>query len=174
MDILVGLTYQGDSGSPLNAYGAHVLYGPNEVFVIPRGTGGTLTTRNVADKNYGQITEQRNDWVHDIDLKLGYSIRFTKDTVLGLTMDVFNLFDFQAVTSRDETYTSSFVFPCTAGTLPTASNWTAAGSNGCVKHSGGGLTGTPFNPKTEVNPNYGNPTSYQAPRQFRFGARVTF
>ena len=129
-----------------------------------------LTTTNTSASNYGEITTQRNDWIFDVDMKLGYSVRLTKDTVLGLTMDIFNLFDFQGVTSRDETYTLSDVFPCQSGTLPTSSSWTAA--NGCVKHSV--QTTIPFNPKTEVNPNYGNPTSYQAPRQFRFGARVTF
>jgi hypothetical protein len=31
-----------------------------------------------------------------------------------------------------------------------------------------------FDPKTEINPNFRNPTSFQDPRQFRFGAKVTF
>jgi len=172
-DILLGLTYIGASGTPLDAFGAHVLYGANEVFVLPRGTGGTLTTHNpqctgakgepasCGTDVFGQVAPQRNDWIHDIDMKLGYSVRLTKDTVLGLSMDIFNLFDFQGVAGRDETYTLSAVLPCTSGTAPT-----------CVQHSQAAQG--KFNPATEVNPNYGNPTAYQAPRQFRFGARVTF
>jgi TonB dependent receptor len=160
-DIVLGLSFKASSGEPIEAFGAHVLYGPNEVFLVPRGTGGTLTTRDVNAKNYGQITTEREDWTYDIDMKLGYNVRLTKNTVLGITMDMFNVFDFQGVTSRDETYTLSDVLPCQGGTLPT-----------CVHHSV--LVTEAFNPKTEVNPNYGNPTSYQAPRQFRFGARVTF
>jgi hypothetical protein len=39
-------------------------------------------------------------------------------------------------------------------------------------HSANGLGN--FNPRTEVNANYGRPISYQDPRQFRFGARITF
>lgn len=49
--------------------------------------------------------------------------------------------------------------PCTKGTVPA-----------CITHA----DGTPFDPKTEVNPNYGKPVLYQDPRQFRFGAKVTF
>ena len=79
---------------------------------------------------------------------------------LAITMDIFNLFGFQAATSRDQRYTASDVLPCQTGTVPT-----------CIKHSD---DKTPFDPKTEVNPNYGKPTQYQDPRQFRFGAKVTF
>ncbi len=162
-NILLGLAYRGLSGPPLNAYGAHVLYGADEVFVLPRGTGGRLTTTNPTDPNYGSITEQRGDWVHNIDLKVGYSIRLSKATVLGVNVDVFNLFNFQASTLVDQRYTTSDVLPCQSGTVPN-----------CIVHSGGPQTGTPFNPRTEVNPNYGRPLVYQDPRQFRFGAKVTF
>ena len=34
-DILVGLSYRGLSGGPINAFGAHPLYGPDEAFVLP-------------------------------------------------------------------------------------------------------------------------------------------
>ncbi len=151
-DILLGLTFTAHSGNPLNAFGAHVLYGPNEVFVLPRGTGGTL------NKDLS-VTQQRGDWIYGFDTKVGYSVRLSKDATLGITMDIFNLFDFQGVTARDETYTASAVLPCQTGTVPA-----------CVKHS----DGTKFNPATEVNPNYGKPAGYQDPRQFRFGAKVTF
>lgn len=163
-DILVGLTYTTRSGRPLNALGSHILYGNDEVYIIPRGTGGTLNAPGAgvsADKEY-TINQQRGDWIHRIDLRVGYSIRLSKDSTLGVTMDVFNIFNFQGAASRDQRYTNSDVSPCAkGGTVPT-----------CIKHSDDPTV--PFDPKTEVNPNYGKATSYQDPRQFRFGAKVTF
>jgi len=163
----VGLTYRGLSGPPLNAYGAHVLYGLDEAFVVQRGTGGKLTTTNPNDPSYGSITTERGDWVHNIDLKLGYSVKLAKESALALTVDVFNIFNFQAATLTDQRYTTSDVLPsnCSAGALSGA---------GCITHSGGTQLGQPWNARAEVNPNYGRPLVYQDPRQFRFGAKVTF
>ena len=39
--------------------------------------------------------------------------------------------------------------------------------------SGGGVPGSKLAPN-EVNPNFGQPTAFQPPRQFRFGIRMTF
>lgn len=154
-DILLGLTFRTRSGTPLNAFGAHPLYGQNEAFVIPRGAGGTLNPD-------GSITPTRGDWVHNIDLRVGYSVRLNKDSTLGITADIFNIFNFQTTTSYDQTYTLSNVLPCSGGTVPA-----------CVKHSDPGKP-VAFDPKTEVNPNYGKALAYQDPRQFRFGAKITF
>ena len=99
--------------------------------------------------------------MHNIDLKLGYSVKLSKASMLGVTVDVFNIFNFQASTLVDQRYTTSDVLPCQSGTVPS-----------CIVHSAGS-TG-PFNAKAEVNPNYGRPIVYQDPRQFRFGAKVTF
>jgi outer membrane receptor protein involved in Fe transport len=161
-DILIGLTYRARSGAPLNALGSHNVYGAGEVYLIPRGTGGTLNAPGdkPSDKDY-TVNQARGDWTHTIDLRLGYSVRLNKDSTLGITMDVFNIFNFQAATGRDQNYTTSDVLPCAkGGTVPT-----------CVRHQ---TDSTPFDPKTEVNPNYGKPVAYQDPRQFRFGAKVTF
>jgi len=159
-DILIGLTYTTRSGTPLNALGSHNLYGSDEVYIVPRGQGGALVT---AKGKEFTIDPGRGDWVHRIDVRLGYSVQLSKSSTLGVTMDVFNIFNFQAAIARDQRYTNSDVSPCAkGGTVPT-----------CIKHSAPGDT-TPFDPTTEVNPNYGKPTAYQAPRQFRFGAKVTF
>ena len=155
-DILLGLGFRTRSGGPLNAFGSHNLYGANEVYLIQRGTGGTLNPDS-------SVTQARGDWVHNIDLRVGYSVRLNKDATLGITADIFNIFNFQSATGRDNSYTSSDVLPCTSGSLPS-----------CIRHSDAGATKTPFDPKTEVNPNYGKPLAYQDPRQFRFGAKVTF
>jgi outer membrane receptor protein involved in Fe transport len=160
MDVLIGLTYRGLSGAPLDALGAHPIYGPNEVYVLPRGSGGTLSTRNPGDPGFGTVVSERGPWLHDIDLRLGYSAHLTKESALTVTADIFNLFNFQAATQIDQAYTLSNVLPCASGqAAPT-----------CLRHS----DGSAFNPAKEVNPNYGNAIAYQDPRQFRLGAKITF
>lgn len=162
MDILLGLTYRARSGTPLNALGSHALYGPDEVYIVPRGSGGVLVTSDKSnDAKNNTIEQRRGDWIHNIDLRVGYSLKMGKDTTLGVTMDIFNVFNFQGATGRDQTYTNSDVFPCAKGGAAPA----------CVIHADGSKT--PIS-ASEVNANYGKPTAYQAPRQFRFGAKVTF
>lgn len=144
MAIDLGLTFIGDSGGPTNYLGAHQIYGTNEVFILPRGAG------------------ERLPWVFRIDPHVGWAYKFGKDSELKLTMDIFNVFNFQAVTAVDETYTNSTVTPIVDGTKDDL--------------KAGKLTnddGTPFD-ATNKNPNFGKPLAYQAPRQFRFGARVSF
>ncbi|APR77795.1 Trehalose synthase [Minicystis rosea] len=163
-DILIGLTYRTRSGRPLNALGSHPIYLADEVYVVERGQGGTLNLPGpgVAKNKEFTINPGRGDWVHNIDLRVGYSIRLGKESTLGVTMDIFNVFNFQAAASRDQRYTNSDVLPCAkGGTVPT-----------CVKHAD--PSQGDFDPAKEVNPNYGKPTLYQDPRQFRFGAKVTF
>jgi hypothetical protein len=148
-DILVGVSFRTRSGTPLNYLGSHPLYGANEVFILPRGSAG------------------RGDWIHNFDARLGYSVKLGKQSQVGFTVDVFNLFNFQGATTRDQTYTTTDVLPIAGGTqadLPTKT------SPGKLRHS----DGTPFDPKSELAPNFLNPTAYQDPRQFRFGAKVTF
>jgi hypothetical protein len=153
MDALLGVSYRGRSGSPESALGAHPLYGQDNVYIVPRGQGGTLAA------NGESIVQERSPWVHDIDLRVGYAVKLSKDTTLGITVDIYNIFDFQAATLDDPTYTTSNVLPCKTGTAPS-----------CIVHS----DGSPFNAKLEVNPNYGKPLAYQDPRQWRLGAKVTF
>jgi hypothetical protein len=45
-----------------------------------------------------------------------------------------------------------------------------ASGESCLKT----LDGERFDKAADKNPNFGKPTSYQAPRQIRLGARVTF
>lgn len=141
-DVLLGLTFRTRSGGPLNYLGSHVTYGSGEVFILPRGAEG------------------RGDWIHSFDARVGYSLRLAQDSRLQLTMDVFNLFNFQGATDRDMNYTLVDVAPCTAP---------GAALRSCLKRS----DGSAFNPG-DVNPNFGKPTRYQDPRQFRFGAKVSF
>jgi outer membrane receptor protein involved in Fe transport len=150
MDLLVGGTFRTHSGTPLNFLASHPLYGADEIFILPRGAGG------------------RNDWIHNVDLRLGYSIRLSKESTASITMDIFNIFNFQGVTSRDQTFTTTDAAPIVNkdGSAPTVKDL-----NDPTKFTH--TDGTPV-PASERNTNFGNPTSYQDPRQFRFGAKVSF
>jgi hypothetical protein len=141
----LGLTLRSQSGSPSNFLGTQSQYGPDEVFLLPRGSG------------------ERLPWNHSLDGHIGYGIRLAKDSHLTLAVDVFNVMNFQAAIATDSRYTAADVLPCDGeGNSP-------ENIDQCVRY----LNGAPFNP-SDKNPNFGNPTAYQQPRTWRFGARVTF
>ena len=148
----LGLSYRGTSGIPISYLGAHPIYGPNESFILARGSAG------------------RTPWVNTLDANAGVNYRLNKTHVLSLSVDVFNLFNFQQVTSVDEAYTFQGVLPITGG-----------------KAAGGALTAeqvTVLDPATglpagklsanDVNKNFKQPTAYQSPRQIRLGLKYTF
>jgi len=86
-------------------------------------------------------------------------------------MDVFNLFNFQTATRVDESYTFESIFPLKGGTpadLPTET------SPGKIRLNTGNAEDEEYLTAEQVNPNFRQPTQYQAPRQFRFGVRYTF
>ena len=138
--VLIGLALRGHSGEPTSFLGSHVRYGPSQVYILDRGSG------------------ERLPWVFSSDLQVGYRYEIDKTKTVQATIDVFNLFNFQAATARDEGYTRTDVVAVTNGDIST------------LKHA----NGTPFDPATDKNPNFGHPSKYQAPRQFRFGLRTTF
>ncbi len=152
--INIGLTYRARSGGPLNYLGSHPLYGAGEVFVLPRGSGGRL------------------DWVHVIDTHVGFTYKFSKDYTVMLTADVFNLFNFQAITGRSSTFTATDVQPLKDGTVQDIENCTEGAPAGAckIKRSDGETAFT----AADINPNFKNVTAYQAPRTIRFGVKVTF
>lgn len=126
------------SGGPTNYLASHVLYGSDEVFLLPRGSG------------------KRLPWVASIDLSLGYQVQVTDTFQLGFTVEVFNVFNFQAPTSKSQRYTNADANPIINGSKEDLS--------GAVDIDGNAI---------EVNPNFGNTTGYQRPRTFRFGIRGT-
>lgn len=83
----LGLSFISRSGGPTSYLGRQLLYGTDEVFLLPNGSG------------------ERLPWVHRFDLHVGYTFYQTKATTLQVTADIFNLFNFQAVVRRDQTYT---------------------------------------------------------------------
>lgn len=127
------------SGGPTNYLGSHVLYGFDESYILPRGTGPRLP------------------WQFSIDPTIGYTKVLRKDLRITVSMDVFNVANFQQVIAVDERYTFDEVNPIPGG----------------GPDSLAGLETTAGTP-VAVNPNFGNPTFYQQPRQFRFGVRLAF
>jgi outer membrane receptor protein involved in Fe transport len=145
LSVNLGMSYRGNSGTPANVTGAHYIYGPDFTFILPRGAGGRLP------------------FVHNFDTRLSASYKLTGDMVATVSMDVFNLFNFQAHTSVDQRYTAETVDAIIGGT--------EADLAGLKPR-----TIDPANPERTVatNPNYGRPTSYQSPRSIRLGARLAF
>ena len=89
----VGLTYRGQSGTPLSVLGSHDLYGDGQVFLLERGAAGRLP------------------WVHNIDARVGVGYPVARGMVATLSADVFNVFNFQQEVARDQNYTFDVVDP---------------------------------------------------------------
>jgi hypothetical protein len=134
--ITPGAAFRAFSGNPSNYLGTHPIYGPDQVYILPRGEG------------------ERLPWNFNFDARLAYGFELAKGRSISFTVDVFNLFNFQGVTARDQRYTSTAVNPVTAGGLDALQS--ADGS------------------EVVVNPNFGRTTQYQAPRVFRFGLKGSF
>ena len=140
--LLTGGAIRGQSGGPTSYLGSHPIYGQDEIFILPRGEGNRLP------------------WTYSLDTTLGYTVKVGETQSVTVSMDVFNLLNFQELAGRDERYTSSDINAIVGG---------KTGDLGKLRGIDGALL-----QKKEVNPNFSNPTSYQAPRQFRFGLRGTF
>jgi hypothetical protein len=136
--IQLGGSFRASSGTPTSYLGSHTLYGADEAFILPRGSGPRLP------------------WTFRVDTNIGYRKMITKDLGITITMDVFNVANFQQVIAVDQSYTFSDVTPLKSGS-----------SIGDLK------TDVDGNPVVK-NPNFGNAIAYQQPRLFRFGIRLTF
>jgi outer membrane receptor protein involved in Fe transport len=143
-----GVAYAGSSGAPISWLGANVSngYGNGEVYIFPRGSGGRL------------------GWQHTIDVNGALNLRFSTSTVLTLSVNVFNLFNFQQVTEVDQNYTLD-----SPGVAPVP-NGNPATDKGKIVND---VTGQPVQP-SQVNSRFFQPASYQPIRQVRFQARLSF
>jgi hypothetical protein len=138
--VMTGLAFRAHSGEAINYWGNHVYYGEKMHMLLPRGSGG------------------RTPWIYDVDANIGYRYNIDKDKSIGVTVDIFNLVNFQEVTSVDDNYTSSNAMGVQNGTLRDV----------VLTDTGEKLT------TANVNPNFKAPNSFQDPRVFRFGIRGTF
>jgi hypothetical protein len=144
--INLGASFRVESGTPSNFLASHPVYGADEVFILPRGSG------------------ERLPWVADLDLHAGYELPLWKGgTKIAITVDVFNLFNFQTETRRDNRFTVSDVLPIINGQVADLTNPSK------MKNS----DNSTFDPATK-NPNFGAPLEYQDPRTVRFGIRASF
>lgn len=132
--LTVGLRGSLLSGAPIEVLGRHPLYGPNETFVLPRGSGGRLPM------------------LTSLDLLASYTFG-----PVQLSASIFNLLNTRTPTNVDQQYTLDRVMPINNGTLSDLAT---------LKNTDGRAVAR--------NPNYGNPTAYQAPLYMRLGLRVEF
>jgi outer membrane receptor protein involved in Fe transport len=133
-----------------------------------RGTSGGPTSYLGSHPIYGadeifilpRGEGNRLPWTYSLDTSLGYTVKVGETQSITASVDIFNLLNFQELTQRDERYTSSDVNAIVGG--KTSDLGRLRGIDGALIQ------------KKEINPNFSNPTQYQAPRQFRFGLRGTF
>jgi hypothetical protein len=178
--VTLGLSYTGISGSPINYTGPsnESGYGPSQVYILERGQGGRLP------------------WIHSIDARLQLNYRLSKDSVISVGVEAFNLFNFQAPATVDNEYIN---FPSVNGgrdpgpiiggkngSLPNGYGGRCDASGDLATCTGGGslprganlFVKLPTPDQTpdvyQINPNWGRPLTYQPVRSFRFSARFTF
>jgi hypothetical protein len=83
----LGGSFNGSSGRATNFLGSHELYGLNESFLLPRGSG------------------ERMPWVYNVNVRGGIGFAFSKSSRVSFAIDAFNVLNFQQVTARDNLYT---------------------------------------------------------------------
>ncbi|MSP59793.1 MAG: hypothetical protein EXR72_05520 [Myxococcales bacterium] len=137
--ITLGLTFSAQSGTPIEVLGRHPTYGPNETFILPRGSGG------------------RTPPLTTFDARLGYGKTFSKGIKAEVTIDLLNLLNQQQVIAVDQQYAFDAVLPIPDGHYQDLKN---------LRRTDGRVP--------NLNPNYGQPTQYQAPLSMRLGARISF
>ncbi|CAM4049195.1 TonB-dependent receptor [Corallococcus exiguus] len=152
--INVGGNYRARSGAPLNYLGAHPRRSGSETFILPRGSAGRLP------------------WVHGVDGHVGLNQRLVKDYVLTVSLDVFNLFNFQQYTDVDQTFTTTRVYAIEQGGKPDDLTACLTQDNPNCKVIST-ATNKPIG-EADINPNFKRPTAYQAPRSIRLGAKLSF
>jgi hypothetical protein len=136
-----GLAVRARSGDPINYWAGDSQYGPQINLLLPRGAAGRLP------------------WSSTVDVNLGYHFRVFGGQALSLTVEVFNLLNWQARTQVDESYTLAAAQGKQGGTLKDVATQS-----------------TPHRALevAELNPNFLSPTRYQPPRVLRFGLRGSF
>ena len=134
-----GISFSGRSGAPTSFLGTDRFTYPSEAYIVDRGAG------------------RRLPWVFGLDLRLAYRVAVLGNSTIAVTADVFNLFNWQRVTSIDEVYTTENIDPDEEFQLSNLAN---------LKN----VDGDPV----VARMNFGKPTSWQAPRVFRFGLRGEF
>jgi len=179
LSLTIGLTYTGASGTPINFTGPsfETFYGPGQVYILQRGEGGRLP------------------WVHSVDSRLAVNYRLSKNSVLTVGVDGFNLFNSQNSIRVDQEYVTQRsltgerpgrdpgpIINGTQGNVPAPYGVNGSLPRGRVVAGPNGpeltsvvLPDPDQHPQTyNINPNWGRATEYQPVRSFRFSARFSF
>lgn len=150
-ELTTGLSFRAFSGTPINAVGAHYLYGTNETMLLPRGAMGRI------------------DFNYNASMHFGFKRDLGKGMELEGFLDFFNLtaFDFitgQGVASVDNVYTRLNVNPVVGGSYEDLVFLKE------LDQGNGAETGN----AARRNRNFGNSTALYAAPSARIGARLTF
>jgi outer membrane receptor protein involved in Fe transport len=94
--VTTGLRLRALSGRPVEATGAHGLYGRRESYILPRGTAG------------------RTDFQSQADVHVAYA-RKVGDVDVEVYFELFNILNNQVETNKDFEYTLQFVHPIIGG-----------------------------------------------------------
>ncbi|WJY19129.1 TonB-dependent receptor [Pseudoblastomonas flavescens] len=137
---VVGTNISVDSPRPLSCFGWH----PTDVFAGGYGAASHYCSFQPAPRGEGSET----DWLYNVDMSFRYNVDAGQDRQISFTADVFNIFNFQNATSRNEFGDQDAIYRGdNTDDLPDA---------------------------IVVNPNYDIVTGYQAPRSVRFGIDILF
>jgi hypothetical protein len=147
----LGASAQLTSGTPSNLLGSDPLYLADEVFILPRGSG------------------ERLPWVGAADVHAAFTFKpFGNHQDVEVSVDVFNVANFQAPTLLDETYTDADVNPLT-GCVPGVADSCTTADLDRLKSA----ENDDFDARSK-NPGFGQPTEFQPPRTVRLGLRWSF
>ncbi len=157
--LTLGTRVRAISGIPINALGAHYLYGPNESFLLPRGAMG------------------RTELEHGVDIHVGYRRKLSKSTAGEVYVDVFNVYNSQGAFNVDNTYAPAFrsSAPGTTGGTANNVNPISGGSySDLIWAKAIDQNGNETSMPTARNPNFGQPISRYAPTSAQIGFRLVF
>jgi len=163
--VTLGLSYTGRSGAPISYLASHPLYGADEAYVLPRGSAG------------------RTPWLHQLNGKLVGVARINQENTVQLSVDIFNMFNFDGAEQVDQRFSSSGIQPYAVkpGDDPQEAACIAGASAGCTTElrkyeldGAGNVTGTSPVYQSDYSPNFKRTTKYQQPLTVRIGLKVTF
>jgi hypothetical protein len=157
-----GAAFNALSGTPVNALGADLVYGPGQAFLIQRGQGG------------------RTPFFTQLDLRVQARWAIAGSFALSAWVDFFNVFNTQTAVAADQNYTYDFVQPvvgaqCSSQNAAFSSNPVQNLQNACpdLKY----LKTVDGRPVT-VNQNWGRAAAsvaaYQQPFSMRLGLKLAF